>query len=93
MPCGAVERLPALHHSADYIFISFGITGPVVVALKIELCSCKRKRGISSVANVITTYEKFKKTILTFSVCIVFFVSKGILLEFDSKDKKRSNEM
>ena len=26
-----------LHHSADY-FISFGIIGPIVVSLKMEVC-------------------------------------------------------
>ena len=31
-----------LHHSADYIFISFGIIGPIVVSLKMEFCSCIR---------------------------------------------------
>ena len=29
----AVERLPVLHHRADYILISFGIIGPIVVSL------------------------------------------------------------
>ena len=34
----AVKRLPVLHHSIDYISISFGITEPILVALKIEYC-------------------------------------------------------
>ena len=38
----AVKRLRVLHHSADYIFIFFGITGPIVVSLKMEFCSCER---------------------------------------------------
>ena len=38
----AVKHLPVLHHSADYIFVSFGITGPTVVSLKMEFCSCIR---------------------------------------------------
>ena len=29
-----VQRLPVLQHSAVYIFISFGIIGPIVVAFK-----------------------------------------------------------
>ena len=37
-----VERLPVLHHDADYIFISFGIIGLVVVSLKMEFCLCIR---------------------------------------------------
>ena len=32
----AVKRLPVLHHSADYIFISFGIIEPILVALKFK---------------------------------------------------------
>ena len=36
------KRLPVLHRSADYIFISFGIIGPIVVSLKMEFCSCIR---------------------------------------------------
>ena len=32
----AVKHLPVLHHSADYIFISFGIIDPVLVSLKVE---------------------------------------------------------
>ena len=39
------ERLPVLHHSADYIFISFGIIGPIMVALKMEFCSCIRQKA------------------------------------------------
>ena len=38
----AVGRILVLHHSADYIFISFGIIGPIVVSLKMEFCSCIR---------------------------------------------------
>ena len=34
-----VPRLPVRQHSTDYIFISFDITGPCVVSLKMELCS------------------------------------------------------
>ena len=33
----AVERLPALHYSVDFIFLSFGIMGLIV-----ELCNYKR---------------------------------------------------
>ena len=33
----AVERLPALHYSVDFIFLSFGIMGFIV-----ELCNYKR---------------------------------------------------
>ena len=33
-----------LLHSADYIFISFGIIGPIVISVKMEFCSglCER---------------------------------------------------
>ena len=34
----AVKRFPVIHHSADYIFISFGITEPILVTLKTEYC-------------------------------------------------------
>ena len=30
----AVERLPVPHYSANYIFISLGIIGPIVLYLK-----------------------------------------------------------
>ena len=36
----AVERLPVLHHSVDYICIFFGIIWLIVVSLKMEFCSC-----------------------------------------------------
>ena len=45
------------HHSVDYIFISFGIIGPIGVSLKMEFCSY-RLEGVSSVANFITAYEE-----------------------------------
>ena len=32
----AIKRLPVLHHSANYIFILFGIIEPILVILKIE---------------------------------------------------------
>ena len=32
----AVKRLPALHYSADYVYISFGIIEPIMITLKIE---------------------------------------------------------
>ena len=34
---GTVKRLPVLHHNADCIFISFGITRPIVVSLKMAI--------------------------------------------------------
>ena len=37
-----VKHLPIHHHSADYICISFGIIEPIMVALKMEFCSCIR---------------------------------------------------
>ena len=55
VPCGGRKRLPVLHHSADYIFISFGNTGPMVVSLKMDTLE-----GVSSVANFITAYEESK---------------------------------
>ena len=36
--CVLVFRVE-LHHSADYNFISFGITGLIVICLKMEFCS------------------------------------------------------
>ena len=35
-----MQCFPVFLHSADYIFISFGIIGPIVVALKMEFCWC-----------------------------------------------------
>ena len=35
-PMTAIRLLPVLHHSADYIFHSFGIIEPLLVTLKIE---------------------------------------------------------
>ena len=59
----AVKRLPVLHCSSEYIYISV----PIVVA------------------NFINAYvESQKKTRLSFSICNVFFVSKGNLLDFYS---------
>ena len=52
----AVERLSVLHHSADYMFISLRIIRPIVVSLKMEVCSLLE--SISSVANFITAYEE-----------------------------------
>ena len=34
--CVAVKRLPVLQYIADYIFVPFGIIGPILVNLKIE---------------------------------------------------------
>ena len=34
VPCGGCKTSPLIHHSVDYIFITFGITGPIVVSLK-----------------------------------------------------------
>ena len=39
VPCAAVERLPVLHLSADYISFVW-IIGPIGVYLKMEFCSC-----------------------------------------------------
>ena len=47
-PCIVVNLsmgLRVLNHSADYIFISFGIIGPIVVSLKVEFCSSVRLRA------------------------------------------------
>ena len=33
----SVEHHPVFHHSADYTFISFGITGPIVVLIVLGL--------------------------------------------------------
>ena len=38
--------------------------------------------GVSSVANFITIYKESIKPRLPFPICIVFFVSKGNLLDF-----------
>ena len=53
----AVKRLPILHHSANYTFISLGITGSVMVSLKMEFCSYTLE-SVNSVANSITAYEE-----------------------------------
>ena len=53
----AVERLPVLLHSADYIIISFGTTGHIAVALEGVLLMYTVE-GVSSVANFIISYEE-----------------------------------
>ena len=87
-----VERLPVLHHSADYIFISFRIVGPIVVSLKMAFCSCTlyTLEGVSSIANLLLMYyyvlllmKKLNKTdtpILFSVVCSLF--PKAIFFTF-----------
>ena len=41
-----------------YIFISFGIVGPVVVSLKMAVLLMYILEGVSSIANFITAYEE-----------------------------------
>ena len=59
MPYGgrhaAVERPLVFHRSARYIFISFGITGPIVVSFLVYTLE-----GVSRVANFITADEESK---------------------------------
>ena len=64
----AVKRLPLLHHSADYIFISFGNTESILLTLKIEY------RFI---------WGDLIKPSLRFSFSYVFIVSKGNILDFE----------
>ena len=47
-----------LRHSVDYIFIPFRIIGPIVVSLKTRVLLLYKLKGVSSVANFITSYEK-----------------------------------
>ena len=54
----AVERLPVLHHSTDYIFIVFGIIRPIAVSLKKGVVLIYTLEGVSSVVNFITVYEE-----------------------------------
>ena len=74
----AVERLPVLHHNVDYVFISFGIIGP----LKNGVLLLYRLKGVRGVAKFITACEESMKPRLPFSISNVFFVSKGNLLDF-----------
>ena len=55
-----VKRLPVLHHSADYSFIFFSITEPILVTLKIEyrLRCCFGGGGICSLANYKAAHEE-----------------------------------
>ena len=53
----AVNRLPVLQNSEDYIFISCGIIGPIRASLKMEF-RLYTLEGESSVANFITAYEE-----------------------------------
>ena len=57
VPLEAVKRLPVLHHSADYIFISFRIIGPLYIFENGVLLICKLE-GVGSVANFITAYKE-----------------------------------
>ena len=81
-------HLPVLHHCADYIFISFGIIGPLwypwnwssahVYARGRKQC-CKLHYCLWRVSI---------KPRLPFSICNVFFVSKGNLFDFYSWGNK-----
>ena len=44
----AVERLLVLQHNADYILVSFGITGQTLISLKMELLVCTME-GVGAV--------------------------------------------
>ena len=74
----AVERLPIHQYSADYIFIFSGIIGLIENGVLLMYML----EGVRSVANFITAYEQSIKQRLPFSICNVFFDSKGYLLDF-----------
>ena len=69
----AVERLPVLYHSEDYIFISFRIIGRAHCCIFTNgVVLMYMQEGVSNVANFITNYEESQKMRLSFSICNVF---------------------
>ena len=78
----AVKRLPVLHHSADYIFNSFGITGPIVVSFKWSSAHVYAKERKQCCKLHYCLSRVSIKQRLPFSICNVFFVSKGNLFDF-----------
>ena len=66
-----VNGIDLVYHSADYIFIFFGITEPILVSLKFEFCSTLK--GVNSVANFITAYEEYPIFYLQCEAIFFFF--------------------
>ena len=48
----AVKRLPVYHHSADYIFWSFGIAGSILSQFEDKDPLKRMLRGVGSVATI-----------------------------------------
>ena len=57
----AVERLPVLYHSADYISFPLGSLGPLWI-FENGVMLMYTLEGVSSVENFINAYEESKKT-------------------------------
>ena len=57
----AVERLPVLYHSADYISFLLGSLGPLWI-FENGVMLMYTLEGVSSVENFINAYEESKKT-------------------------------
>ena len=76
----AVEHLPVLYHSADYI--SFPLISLVPLwTFEDGVLLMYTLEGVSSVANFITAYEVSINQDSHFLICGVFFVSKGNLFD------------
>ena len=79
----AVERLPVLYHSADYISFpleSLGLSSCGIFENGVLLMYTLE--GVSSIANFIIGYEESQQNRDShFLICSVFFVSKGNLFD------------
>ena len=62
MLCGGCKCLPVHHHSADYIFWSFGIIEFILSHLKIEFClsRCQGGGGVAGDVHFITGREQIQ---------------------------------
>ena len=78
----AVERLRVFHQSADYIFISFGIIEPIVASLKRSSAHVNASGRKQFCKLHYCFWRVSKNPKLPFSICNMFFVSKGNLLKF-----------
>ena len=70
----AVKYLPVLHHSANYIFISFATIEPILITLKIEYRLKPVLRGVCSIANYIAVYEYFRSFVCSSFPKATFYI-------------------
>ena len=78
----AQKGLPVHHHNVDYTFISFGITGPIVVSLKMEFCSTDRSEAVVPVLVLLFVAVWFilRGDLLYVFPCVILFLCFSVLL-------------